>query len=381
MFRILLADDEKMVLLSTEKTFPFTRYGMKVAAKTSDSFKALQLLEESIFDAALIDIRMPGLSGIDIIQECRRRNIDTEFIVVSGYSDFVYMKQAIQLGAFDYCLKPVQREEAEALSRRLSELLFNKRIAQDSSLLTDILSHRDIYPDLVRLGFPSTLHELTVLHISLPTVREILTLFPDEETSSLFLHSRFFLLSETNILLLASVPEQNTEPLLNALLSLAGCRIAVGATDCTAGHLSRLVAQLSTDLLLTTPKQPLVHTSLYDENDAFRQLLDDVRLHYDEELSLQALARKYNFSYSYCSELFKSTTGYNFSKYITRLRMNAAAMQLLESRDSTADISFRVGYRNYHHFIKVFKDYFGTTPSEYRQQKGATHESEKTDFN
>ena len=382
MFRVLLADDEKMVLLSTEKTFPFSEYGMTVAARVFDSFEALRLLEESAFDAALIDIRMPGLSGIDIISECRRRNIDTEFIVVSGYSDFDYMKQAIRLGAFDYCLKPLQRKEADELSRRLLELLLRKRTAQDSSRLAKILSRKDILPDMVRLGFPSTLQELTVLYISLPSVREILSLFKERETTpSLFLYSYFFLLSETSVLLLASVPDKNAEPLLNAVLSLTGSRIAYGTADLSAGQPGRLVAHLATDLLLTTKEQPLIRTSLHDENDAFRLLLEEVRLHYDQELSLQSLARKYNFNYSYCSELFKSETGYNFSKYITRLRMNAAAGQLLETADSTTDISFRVGYRNYHHFIKVFKDYFGTTPSEYRQQKGDIHEPEKTDVN
>ncbi len=382
MFRILLADDEKMVLLSTEKTFPFSRYGMKVAARTSDSFHALQLLKESEFDAALLDIRMPGLSGIDIISECRRQKIATEFIVISGYSDFAYMKQAIQFGAFDYCLKPVKQEEANELSQRLSELLFQKRIAQDSLRLAEILSHKNILPDLVRLGFPATLHELTVLRIALTSVREILLLFPEDETSSpLFLHSYFFLLSETTALLLADVPNQNAEPLINAVLSLPNARLTAGTTDCSKGHLNRLTAKLATDLLLTTQEQPLIRTSLHDENDTFRQLLEEVRFHYDQELSLQSLARKYNFSYSYCSELFKAATGYNFSKYITRLRMNAAARLLLETNDSTTDISFRVGYRNYHHFIKVFKDCFGTTPSEYRQQKGNTHESAKTDIN
>lgn len=381
MFRILLADDEKMVLLSTEKTFPFSKYGMRVAAKTTDSIQALQLLEESFFDAALVDIRMPGLSGIDLIQECRHKKIATEFIVVSGYSDFAYMKQAIQLGAFDYCLKPVQRQEADELSRRLSDLLFKKRMEQDSARLAKMLSHKDILPDLVRLGFSRPIHELTVLHIFLPSAREIISLFSEQNmVSSLFLYSYFFLLSETNVLLLASVSEGNEKDLLDVVLSLSGCRLAIGSTDSSSGQLGKLVTQLSTDLLLTTQDSPLIRTRISDENDSFRQLLEEVRLHYDRDLSLQALARKYNFSYSYCSELFKSSTGYNFSKYITRLRMNAAAGRLLETNDSTADIGYRVGYRNYHHFIKVFKEYFGQTPSQFRQKKGDTHEAEKTDI-
>ena len=112
MYQILLADDEKMALLSSERTLPFADYHMRAAARVSDSYEALRLLENGCFDAAFLDIRMPGLSGLEIIRSCIEKPLCPAFVVLSGYSDFAYMKQAIQLGAFDYCLKPLQSTEA-----------------------------------------------------------------------------------------------------------------------------------------------------------------------------------------------------------------------------------------------------------------------------
>lgn len=369
MYRILIADDERMVLLSTEKTFPFAKYNMEIISRTTDSYEALALLEEYYFDAALIDIRMPGLSGIDIIQACREKNILTEFIVISGYTDFAYMKQAIQLGAFDYCQKPVQRKEADILSARLHNVLLQNRLKHDMDRLKKILLQKDLRSSLHQLGLPDESYNITVFYLTVPFVQNIypLLIYPERQHA--------FLLSDSSALLLFQLSAAEAEAVQQACLRIPGCRFSTGTTDISTGHFTRLWTQLQTDLLLTTNEQPVVHTVVQDSNDTFQQLLDEVRSNYAEELSLQKLAQKYNFSYSYCSELFKSMTGYNFSKYITNLRMNAAARLLLQTDKSTVDISYYVGYKNYHHFIKMFKTYFDTTPTEYRQMRGGTDAS------
>ena len=124
MYRILLADDEKMALLSTNRSLPFAQWNMAVSASLCDPYEALSLLENGYYDAAFLDIRMPGLSGLDIIKKRKAAPFCPECIVVSGYSDFSYLKQAIQLGAFDYCLKPIQNGEASALLERLAAQSF-----------------------------------------------------------------------------------------------------------------------------------------------------------------------------------------------------------------------------------------------------------------
>ena len=59
----------------------------------------------------ITDIRMPGLNGVELMRKARENGIKVDFILVSGYRDFEYARSAVQLGALDYLLKPINREE------------------------------------------------------------------------------------------------------------------------------------------------------------------------------------------------------------------------------------------------------------------------------
>ena len=362
MYQILLADDEKMALLSSERTLPFADYHMRAAACVSDSYEALRLLETGCFDAAFLDIRMPGLSGLEIIRSCIEKPLCPAFVVLSGYSDFAYMKQAIQLGAFDYCLKPLQSTEAAALLARLEPQLYQNRLQNGPLLLARLSDPETQEETLARCGLAGTGGPLTVAAAALPSCRDLLSL-PDSSFFPLFLE-------EQKALLLSAANPSAVSEELDRLLAIPGCRLAVGNFDPASGRLGRLIEQLQTDLLLTSEETPLIQTVAAAPNDAFQRLLEEVRQEYTKDLSLQVLAKKYSLSYSYCSELFKTATGFTFSKYLTQLRMNAAASLLLTTSRPVADISYEVGYHNYPHFAGMFKSFFGLTPTEFRQKGG-----------
>ncbi len=363
MFHILLADDEKMALLSTEHSLPFSAHHMAVTVRTSDSLEALRLLETRFIDAAFLDIRMPGLSGLDIIQKCREQPFCPRFIVVSGYSDFAYMKQAIQLGAFDYCLKPIQSEEADALLRRLEEELCQSRMQNGPDMLRR-LSDPGTQTEFLRyLGFAEPADSLTVIAVLAAHLSDLWKMELPEQSFLIPMDGH------RAVLLTAAGPGE-ADALAERLLELPECRLAVGNLDPSAGQLGKLLEQLQTDLRLTNSEKPVIRSVLNASNDAFGRLLEEVRTQYRQELSLQTLAQKYNLSYSYCSELFKAATGFTFSKYINQLRLTTAAELLRNSQQSVADICYQVGYHNYHHFVGMFKSYFNLTPTEYRQQGG-----------
>ena len=104
-----------------------------------------------------------------------------------------------------------------------------------------------------------------------------------------------------------------------------------------------------------------------DVNKSFLSLVDFVNKNYYKDLSLQHLSNEYNINYTYCSELFKKVTGYNFSHYITNIRLRKACEMILETEMSITDISYKVGYNDYHYFAKVFKKNMNMTPSQYRE--------------
>ena len=94
-----------------------------------------------------------------------------------------------------------------------------------------------------------------------------------------------------------------------------------------------------------------------------------IRAHFSEPLSLNEVANTLAVNPAYLSSIFKSERGESYSKFILRLRMERATLLLRTySAGKVNDIALEVGYSSTKHFYSVFKDYFGVTPNEYRNQ-------------
>lgn len=89
--------------------------------------------------------------------------------------------------------------------------------------------------------------------------------------------------------------------------------------------------------------------------------------YYMEELSLEAIARKFHFNPSYFSNYFKNHTNVNFCEYLNRIRMQNAKRMLLGTNNKVYEISKMVGYQDPKYFNRLFKKEFGVTPDEFRR--------------
>lgn len=122
-YRVLIVDNEPWVVVYLKKTFPWGKLGFEVVGDTANSLEALELIRKLKPDVVFTDIRMPELSGLELMQQAKERGAKCAFIIVSGFAEFSYAQEAIRLGAFEYCLKPVSVEQGEILLSRLREHL------------------------------------------------------------------------------------------------------------------------------------------------------------------------------------------------------------------------------------------------------------------
>ena len=111
--RILFVDDERQLQEFMRIELKALGHDVVVCANGE---QALQAIAAQSFDVALLDIRMPGLSGIDVLQRLKQVSPDTEAIMMTGYASEESMVQAMRLGACDYLRKPCQLAEIEASS-------------------------------------------------------------------------------------------------------------------------------------------------------------------------------------------------------------------------------------------------------------------------
>ncbi|MFB5265826.1 response regulator [Paenibacillus enshidis] len=111
MINILLVDDETYVTESLALTLPWEEMGISGVLQAASGLEALTVMEEQDIDILVTDIRMPGMTGLELIETAGSRWPHIRYILLTGHSDFDYAKKAIQLQAVDYILKPVNDDE------------------------------------------------------------------------------------------------------------------------------------------------------------------------------------------------------------------------------------------------------------------------------
>ena len=123
MFNVIVADDEKLIANNIARRIEENCPSFRVAARAGTGLEALKQAKELLPDVVFSDIKMPEMDGIELISRLRREMPAVLCVIVSGYSDFEYMKAAIQQSAADYLLKPVNPEELKRLLQRLEATL------------------------------------------------------------------------------------------------------------------------------------------------------------------------------------------------------------------------------------------------------------------
>jgi len=250
-YRLILVDDEPWALAGLRKIVKQQEKLFDIAAETTNPVEALGLIRQLKPDAVFTDIRMPEVSGIDLMKIIRSEGLETEFVIISGFAEFSYAQESLRLGAFDYCLKPLQLKEADKLLKTLWEYL----------------------------------------------------------------------------------EEKNKQNNLNAEESL-----------------------------------PILAGGEYVNPD-FMELLAYMKANFQNEMSLLSLAEKFHLNHTYCSELFSKITNKNYSKYLSKLRIDNACRLLESTSMSIEQIAYKTGFNDYYYFSKVFKKITGLSPLKYRKKE------------
>jgi DNA-binding NtrC family response regulator len=116
--RILIVDDEVDLRVLLSEVLETAGYDVTVAC---DGLEAVAALERNAFDAALLDIQMPKMNGIQVLQHITKNYPETKSIVLTGYSDLRYATESRQYGAVEFISKPYTLEDVlGALERYLS---------------------------------------------------------------------------------------------------------------------------------------------------------------------------------------------------------------------------------------------------------------------
>lgn len=129
--RVLFVDDETYLREFMRTELPRLGHEVKVC---EDGEAALKALEKHTFDAAILDLRMPGMTGLEVLEHLKKMAPDTEAVVMTGHASIETATSAMRLGAADYITKPCKLADIEALLCRMAERrdLRNKALALET---------------------------------------------------------------------------------------------------------------------------------------------------------------------------------------------------------------------------------------------------------
>ena len=127
MYNLLIVDDEIMICQGIQVMIKrkFAKTFNYFIAR--DGLEALEILHDKQIDLVITDIKMPRMDGLQLIKEVYEKRPSLKFIILSGYNDFQYAREAIKYNVCDYLLKPIKRNELyEIVQKTIAEIVEEK---------------------------------------------------------------------------------------------------------------------------------------------------------------------------------------------------------------------------------------------------------------
>lgn len=357
MNKVLIIDDEPWAREVIKALGEWDRLRLTIVGEAEDGKEGLRLMKELEPQIVLTDMRMPGVDGVELLQQINSQFPSLKIVVMSGYDDFIYLKQAIHSRAVDYLLKPVDPIELnDALQKCIHELEVKKQTVNTSwksPLVFPSTALMDRYMALRQRVFAS------LFELSKPAVLQTMNKLEE------FLGGSFpeGLKPE----LLAKMGDDFLQ-LLDQFMSEneVGFEFRVAETE-TAAQWTNV-----SETLDTTRR---IYGEAIDKIEAIRksktrlvivEVQSYIDQHYMDPISLETAAHLFFVSKEHLSRVFKTTVGENLTEYIIRKRMEKAKELLMQPQISIKQAAQMVGYPEQAYFHRVFKKHFGITPGDIR---------------
>ncbi len=247
MHSVFIVDDDALILEEIIDTVPWLDNAFEVVGSATDPVKALEEIKEFKPDVVFCDLKMPVLSGNELIKKAREEGVESEFVMLSAYDDYDNVRTFFKNNGFDYILKPIDNDEIQIVLNKLDAKLSRKK--------------------------------------------------PLEETGD---------------------EGKNADESLT-------------------------------------------------KNPVFNNIMLYISVHFADKITLESLAEEFGYSRNYICKLFQKNLNKSLNLYVTELRMKQAVELLKDDDVLIKEVAYKIGYNDYYHFFKVFKEHYGISPKEMRE--------------
>lgn len=396
MIKVLIADDEPRIRRGIKNIINWEEEGFEIIGEAEDGEEALCIAKENKPDILLLDICMPFLNGIQLIEELNNILYKPIVIIISGHDEFNYAQAALRLKVFDYILKPIDKENLKSLIFKAREEVISRIKSNEIESFKDMVLENNIsylkeeffkswlngkldrdelnirmknfninYSNNMGLILIKILEKNFVGMVN-KNERELISygiINFSNEFMNKFKDVHVFRYSSTRVVILCNVEsiviwkkaladlEEKISSLFKIDIIVENSLLSKNPMD-----INEVFIKLKSNVLEKSKKTPIV-----------LEVEKYINKNYgDEKLSVEKLSNKLGISQTYLTRLLKKEIGMNFIDYLTYIRIQNAIELMKDPSIKIYEIANLVGYNTQHYFSNVFKKNMGMSPNDYR---------------
>jgi two-component system response regulator YesN len=404
MIKMIVIDDEYLVRRGIKETIDWQKYNIEIIGEADNGKKGLKLIKELNPDIVISDIKMPVMDGVELVKNIQKERLDVGIIILSGYKDFDFAKKALEGGAFEYLLKPIENQELitsvlRAIDNTEKQRTLNSKAnifdeqksLIENSLVMDLLTNN--YQDYQRIS--EKLNQLNspipksgflvVINIDDSEFEDItdnLISFTNEYLRGLYQLNNSYYLNHFNQDIVIMI-DTNKESLKEYFASVIdrfeeteNQSLSIGISNHYQDNFDlhdrfeEAKKALESKLYIGFSHLLFFEDKTIDLKPIVRDVMDYIAKNYANNISVKSAAEALFVSESYLLHQFKEHSNKTFNDCLSKHRVLMAKKKLLDHDKRIYEVASEVGYQDVKYFSQIFKKRVGMTPSEFRKSKG-----------
>lgn len=367
---LMIVDDEALARFSLRTIISQAFTDVSVIAEAENGPDAIEAYERFRPDVVLMDVRLPGMSGITTSEKILEKYPSAKIVICTAYDNFSFISHALDIGVKGFLLKPARREEVVS---KLEKLFFS-----DSNIIEQLAEQK-------------MLEQLLSDQVSPENLAQLQQYYPDLDSGILLVLEGPFRDENWQLLKkLASAPPNGRKAFICSLngyeclfasharnldiwnqLLASICRDNPDLKICWAAGMVRNAKWKDCFERLCSQMEDQMDVQQVDMPVSIGERLQEKLNFPDQEInnmSLDKLASVLEISPQYLSVVFKDTLGVTFIGYMTQRRMNYAARLLRDEHKTVQETAHLCGYSDITYFKRLFKKTIGISPREYARK-------------
>ena len=397
MINVLIADDEPRIRRGIKSIINWEEFGLKIIGEAEDGEIALEIAKETKVDIFLLDICMPFLNGLDLINELNNILDNPIIIIISGHDEFSYAQSALQLKVFDYILKPIDREILKAsILKAKNEIVKRENNKQTQEFTSLQLKKSKIYlkenfmKDLVKGNFTNTniCDEMKYFNIKYSQTMGIIIIKILEKRESIIENkwqkdllcyaieniAKDLMYSFNNLNVFTDSKKQVV--IISDILEIKKWKEICVEIENEISKYLKIDVIIESEFLEQDPmKTHVIYKELCNkliEKGKKTPIVIEVQKYIDrnyskDTISITEVADKVGISQTYLTKLLKKELGMTFIDYLTLVRIKNSIILMKDPSIKICEISELVGYSTQHYCSNVFKKFIGVAPLDYKR--------------